>query len=269
MPPKNPSHGRKSPRAAKSGNKTASGLRWRRILLKLSGEALMGERAFGHDQAAIDAIATELQQVMALGAEVAIVVGGGNIFRGVSDAAGGMQRTAADHMGMLATVINALALQDGLERNGVPARAMSAIAMEQVCESFTRPRALRHMAQGRVLIFAAGTGNPYFTTDTAAALRAAELNCEALLKGTQVDGVYSADPKKHRNAVRYNHLGFTDVLARGLRVMDATAVSLCRENNIPVVVYANEPPGMLAKILSGRGKYTLIDAHAAGGALPQ
>lgn len=225
----------------------------------------MGARAFGHDPGAIDAISRELKQAIALGAEVAIVVGGGNIFRGVSDAAGAMERTAADHMGMLATVMNAIALQDGLQRNGLAARAMSAIRMEPVCESFTRAGAMRHLAAGRVLIFAAGTGNPYFTTDTAAALRAAEMNCDVLLKGTQVDGVYSADPKKHADAVRYDRLSYTEVLARGLQVMDAAAVSLCRENNIPIAVYPNDAPGMLAKLLTGKGKYTLIGSQPMAG----
>lgn len=238
----------------------ANQLRWRRVLLKLSGEALMGKQAFGHGVAAIDGIARDLQQALALGAELAIVVGAGNIFRGSSDAAAGMERSTADQMGMLATVINALALQQGLERRGVGARVLSAIPMPQVCETFTRGAAIQHLAAGRVVIFAGGTGNPYFTTDTAAALRAAELNCDALLKGTQVDGVYSADPKKNRKAVRYDHLGFTEVLTRDLKVMDATAVSLCRENNIPIVVYSNQQPGMLAKVLNGKGACTLIDA---------
>ncbi len=243
----------------KPSKPSTQALRWRRVLLKVSGEALMGDRAFGHDSVAIDRVAQEVRNVIALGAEVALVVGGGNIFRGMSDAASGMDRTTADHMGMLATVINALALQDGLERNGVEARAMSAIPMQSVCEPFSRRDAMRHLQAGRVVVFAAGTGNPYFTTDTAAALRAAEMNCDVLLKGTQVDGVYSADPKKDANAVRHDRLSFTDVLARDLRVMDATAVSLCRENNIPILVYSNQDTGMLATVLSGGGTYTLID----------
>ncbi|MEQ1890825.1 MAG: UMP kinase [Alphaproteobacteria bacterium] len=243
----------------KPSRTSAAGLRWRRVLLKISGEALMGDRPFGHDSGAIDRIAQEVRNVIALGAEVALVVGGGNIFRGMSDAAAGIDRTTADHMGMLATVINALALQDGLGRNGVEARAMSAIPMQSVCETFTRRGAMAHLQAGRVVVFAAGTGNPFFTTDTAAALRAAEMKCDALLKGTQVDGVYSADPKKDASALRYDRLSFTDVLARDLRVMDATAVSLCRENNIPILVYSNQDTGMLATVLTGGGTYTLID----------
>lgn len=228
-------------------------------MLKISGEALMGHRPFGHDRAAIDHIATEVRNIIALGAEVAMVVGGGNIFRGMSEAASGIDRTTADHMGMLATVINALALQDGLKRNGLDARAMSAIPMQSVCETFTARDAMQHLQSGRIVIFAGGTGNPYFTTDTAAALRAAEMKCDILLKGTQVDGVYSADPKLDTKAVRYDRLSFTDVLARDLRVMDASAVSLCRENNIPIVVYSNQDAGMLARVLAGSGTYTLID----------
>ena len=219
----------------------------------------MGGRPFGHDVAAIDRIAQEVHNVIRLGAQVALVVGGGNIFRGMSEAAAGINRTTADHMGMLATVINALALQDGLARNGMEARVMSAIPMQSLCETFTRRDAVRHLDLGRVVVFAAGTGNPYFTTDTAAALRAAEMNCDALLKGTQVDGVYSADPKQEPGAVRYDRLSFTEVLTRDLRVMDATAVSLCRENNIPIVVYSNQNTGMLAEVLTGGGVYTLID----------
>lgn len=238
---------------------TSSPLRWRRVLLKISGEALMGDRPFGHDAAAIDRITEEVRNIIALGAEVALVVGGGNIFRGMSDAANGMDRSAADHMGMLATVMNALALQDGFARNGMEACAMSAIPMQAICETFTKRDAMRHLLAGRVVVFAGGTGNPYFTTDTAAALRAAEMQCDALLKGTQVDGVYSADPKRDKKAVRYDRLSFTDVLSRDLRVMDATAVSLCRENNIPILVYSNQDTGMLAKVLSGSGTFTLID----------
>lgn len=237
----------------------ATALRWRRVLLKISGEALMGDRSFGHDGAAISRVASEVGNVIRLGAEVALVVGGGNIFRGMSDAAAGMDRATADNMGMLATVINALALQDGLERNGIAARAMSAIPMPTVCEPFTRRDAMANLQAGRVVVFAAGTGNPYFTTDTAAALRAAEMNCDVLLKGTQVDGVYSADPKKDPGAVRYDRLSYTEVLARDLRVMDATAVSLCRENKIPILVYSNQDTGMLATVLTGGGAYTLID----------
>lgn len=218
----------------------------------------MGERDFGHDTDAISSVCEELAAVAALGVEIAIVVGGGNIFRGMSDAAAGMDRVTADHMGMLATVINALALQDGFTRTGLRARALSAVPMGGLCESYAQSTAQRYLSEGTVAIFAAGTGNPYFTTDTAAALRAAEMGCDVLLKGTQVDGVYSADPKSDPTATRYDSLSFTEVLSRDLRVMDATAVSLCRDNDIPILVYANHPAGMLADILSGGGSYTLI-----------
>ncbi|HBA43248.1 MAG TPA: UMP kinase [Alphaproteobacteria bacterium] len=246
------------PQAGSSSPQTGT-LKWQRILLKLSGEALMGEREFGHDKDAITAVCEELGAVAALGVQIAIVVGGGNIFRGMSDAAAGMDRVTADHMGMLATVINALALQDGFTRAGVGARAVSAVPVGGMCESYTQSTALRYLSEGTVVIFAAGTGNPYFTTDTAAALRAAEMGCDVLLKGTQVDGVYSADPKRDPAAIRYDSLSFTEVLSKQLKVMDATAVSLCRDNDIPILVYANHPAGMLAEILSGGGNYTLIE----------
>lgn len=218
----------------------------------------MGARAFGHDKDSISAVCEELGAGAALGVQIAIVVGGGNIFRGMSDAAAGMDRVTADHMGMLATVINALALQDGFARAGIRARALSAVPMGSLCESYTQSTARHYLSEGTIVIFAAGTGNPYFTTDTAAALRAAEMGCDVLLKGTQVDGVYSADPKRDPTATLYDSLSFTDVLSKQLQVMDATAVSLCRDNDIPILVYANQPAGMLAKILSGGGSYTLI-----------
>jgi uridylate kinase len=231
---------------------------FRRVLLKLSGEGLMGDQAFGHDPATIDRLAGEIGAVSALGVEVAIVVGGGNIFRGVAGAKSGLDRAEADSMGMLATVINALALRGALDRNGVPARVQSAIAMPQVCESFARRTALRHLQKGRVVIFAAGTGNPFFTTDTAAALRAVEMDCDVLLKATQVDGVYSADPKKDPSAQRFDRLTFSEALVRDLAVMDTAAFALCRENRLPVLVFDLHQPGALPDVVAGRGRFTLL-----------
>src|SRR6201996_9316574 len=231
---------------------------YRRVLLKLSGEALMGRREYGLDNDTVRAIATDVSDVVAMGVQVCIVIGGGNIFRGVSGAASGMERAQADYMGMLATVMNALATQATLERIGVPTRVQSAIPMTSVCEPYIRRRAIRHMEKGRVVIFAAGTGNPFFTTDTAAALRAAEMNCNAMLKGTQVDGVYSADPKKDPKAERYDSLSYHEVLARDLKVMDASAVSLSRENGIPIVVFSIHDKGSLAAVLHGKGRCTII-----------
>jgi uridylate kinase len=236
----------------------ASDAKYRRVLLKISGEGLMGPREFGMDPATVDRIAGEIKSVRDLGVEVCAVVGGGNIFRGMSGAAGGMERAAADNMGMLATVMNALALQNALEKQGVFTRVQSAITMPTVCESFIRRRAIRHLEKGRVVIFAAGTGNPFFTTDTAAALRAVEMGCDALLKASQVDGVYSADPKKVKDAVRYDHLTFHEVLARDLAVMDASAISLCRENHVPIVVFDMHKEGAFAEVVSGRGRFTII-----------
>ncbi|MGB1464218.1 MAG: UMP kinase, partial [Parvibaculales bacterium] len=214
----------------------AEKMRFKRVLLKVSGEALMGDGQYGIDVATVDRIADEVKQAIALGVEVCMVIGGGNIFRGLAGAADGMDRSSADYMGMLATVMNALAMQNGLERMGVPTRVLSAIPMSTVCEPYIRRRATRHMEKGRVVIFAAGTGNPFFTTDTAAALRAAEMSCDALMKGTNVDGVYSADPKKDKDAERYDNLSYMEVLSKDLKVMDASAVSLSRENGIPIVV---------------------------------
>ncbi|HYN38093.1 MAG TPA: UMP kinase, partial [Rhodospirillales bacterium] len=211
---------------------------YRRVLLKLSGEALMGEQQYGIDLATIEHMAADISAVHAMGVQVCLVVGGGNIFRGVSKAADGIERATADYMGMLATVMNALALQSVLERSGLHTRVQSAIPMTTVCEPYIRRRAVRHMEKGRVVVFAAGTGNPFFTTDTAAALRAVEMGCEALLKGTQVDGVYSADPKKVANAERYEQLSFQEVLSRDLRVMDTSAVALARDNAIPIIVFS-------------------------------
>jgi uridylate kinase len=236
---------------------------YRRVLLKVSGEALMGEQPYGIDPAVIDRIAADVLTVRDLGVEVALVVGGGNIFRGVSGAADGIERATADYMGMLATVMNALAMQAALERLEVPTRVLSAIPMSAVCEPYVRRRAERHLERGRVVIFAAGTGNPFFTTDTAAALRASEMNCEALMKGTQVDGVYSADPNVDPNAERYSRLNYLEVLARDLNVMDASAVSLARENKIPIIVFSIREAGGFADVVSGKGAYTIVtDAPA-------
>lgn len=230
----------------------------RRVLLKLSGEGLMGDREFGLDTQTISRIANEIKAVQRLGVQLCLVIGGGNIFRGVEAASQGLERGTADYMGMLATVINALALQGALESSGIHTRVLSAIPMATVCEPYIRRRAARHMEKGRVVIFAAGTGSPYFTTDTAAALRAVEMDCEILLKATQVDGVYSADPLKESGAIRYDRLSFREVLAKDLRVMDASAVSLCRENKIPILVFSLHSEGEFAKVLQNSGTYTVI-----------
>jgi uridylate kinase len=231
---------------------------YKRVLLKLSGEALMGQKDFGLEGIMVNAIAADIKDVVAMGVEVSVVIGGGNIFRGVSGAASGMDRAQADYMGMLATVMNALAMQSALEKREVPTRVQSAIPMSTVCEPYIRRRAQRHMEKGRVVIFAAGTGNPFFTTDTAAALRAAEMNCDALLKGTQVDGVYSADPRKVENATRYDRLTYLEVLANDLGVMDAAAISLARENHLPIIVFNIHAPGAFAQVMRGEGKFTRI-----------
>jgi uridylate kinase len=231
---------------------------YKRVLLKLSGEALLGRREYGLDNDVVTAIAADIGDVAAMGVEVCLVIGGGNIFRGVSAAAGGMDRAQADYMGMLATVMNALAVQNALEKKRVPTRVQSAIPMSSVCEPYIRRRAERHMEKGRVVIFAAGTGNPFFTTDTAAALRAAEMGCDALLKGTQVDGVYSADPRKNPNAERYDELTYLDVLSRDLAVMDAAAISLARENGLPIIVFNIHAPGAFAQVMRGQGRFTRI-----------
>lgn len=233
-------------------------LRFKRVLLKVSGEALMGEGAFGIDPETANRIANEIKSVTDLGAQVCLVIGGGNIFRGISGAAAGLERGTADYMGMLATVMNALAMQGALETIGVPTRVQSAIPMATICEPFIRRRAIRHMEKGRVVIFAAGTGSPYFTTDTAAALRATEMNCDAIFKGTQVDGVYSADPKEVTDAERYDALSYMDVLSRDLRVMDASAISLARENNIPILVFSIHNPDAFADVVQGQGTFTII-----------
>lgn len=232
--------------------------KYSRVLLKVSGEALMGDQPFGIDPNVINRIAKDIVEVRAVGVEVALVVGGGNIFRGVSGASAGIERSTADHMGMLATVMNALAMQAALETLGSPTRVLSAIPMSSVCEPYIRRRAERHMEKGRVVIFAAGTGNPYFTTDTAAALRASEMNCEALLKGTQVDGVYSADPKTDPSATRFDRLSYKDVLANDLNVMDASAVSLARENQIPIIVFSIHEAGGFGDVIAGKGSFTVV-----------
>jgi uridylate kinase len=232
--------------------------RFHRILLKLSGEALMGQGQFGIDPEAVDGLANEIAAAKAQGHELCLVVGGGNIFRGMAAAAKGFDRASADYMGMLATVMNALAVQNALERMGVDTRVQSAIPMASVSEPYIRRRALRHMEKGRIVLFAAGTGNPYFTTDTAAALRAAEMGCDALFKGTSVDGVYTADPKKNKDATRYDSLSFNRVLSDNLKVMDAAAVALCRDNGIPIVVFNIRQPGNLAEVLAGGGTATIV-----------
>ncbi len=231
---------------------------YKRVLLKVSGEALMGDGQYGIEVATVDRIAGEVKDALALGTQVCLVIGGGNIFRGLTGAADGMDRSSADYMGMLATVMNALAMQNGLERMGVPTRVLSAIPMTSICEPYIRRRAERHMEKGRVVIFAAGTGNPFFTTDTAAALRAAEMNCDALMKGTNVDGVYTADPKKDPTAERYDRLTYMQVLSQDLKVMDASAVSLSRENGIPIIVFSIQQSGGFTKVLQGEGACTIV-----------
>ena len=239
----------------------AGGLKYKRVLLKISGEALMGPRDYGIDMPTCLKFAEEIKAARTEGAEICLVIGGGNIFRGLAGAANGMERAQADSMGMLATVMNALAMQNALETIGLPTRVQSGLRMDEVAEPFIRRRAIRHMEKGRVVIFSGGIGNPYFTTDTAAALRAAEMNCEALLKGTQVDGVYSADPKTNPDAERYDTLDYQDVLARDLRVMDASAVSLMRDTNIPIVVFSLHNKGALQNVLTGEGPSTIISAE--------
>ena len=232
---------------------------YRRILLKLSGEGLMGKRDYGLDPETVSRIADEIRSVHDMGVQVFLVIGAGNIFRGISGASIGIERTTADYMGMLATVINALAMQSMLESKGMQTRVLSAIPMATVCEPYIRRRAVRHMEKGRVVIFAAGTGNPFFTTDTAAALRAVEMGCDALLKGTQVDGVYTADPKTDPKAERYEQLSYQQVLTENLRVMDTSAIALARENSIPILVFAIHTPGAFADVVSKKGRFTIIN----------
>jgi uridylate kinase len=233
--------------------------RYQRVLLKISGEALMGKRDYGLDADMVQQIAKDVAEVQATGVQVCVVVGGGNIFRGFSGAAQGMERATADYMGMLATVINALAIQNALESLGVDTRVQSAIPMATVAESYIRRRAVRHMEKGRVVIFGAGTGNPFFTTDTAAALRASEMGCDVLLKGTKVDGVYDCDPVKNEKAQRYEALSYMDVFRRDLGVMDHAAISLARENRIPIIVFSIYDPGAFLEVLCGGGRFTIVN----------
>ncbi|WP_298435495.1 UMP kinase [Geobacter sp.] len=231
---------------------------YKRVLLKLSGEALAGEQGYGIDPSIITAIASEIKEVVATGAELALVIGGGNIFRGLAASSKGMDRASADYMGMLATMINSLAMQDALEKIGVDTRVQSAIAMQEVAEPYIRRRAIRHLEKGRIVIFGAGTGNPYFTTDTAASLRAMEIGADVILKGTKVDGVYSADPKKDPTAVKYPTLTYLEVLKKGLQVMDATATSLCMDNNLPIIVFDITSYGNIKKVVCGEEIGTIV-----------
>ena len=232
--------------------------KFKRVLLKLSGEALMGDRQFGIDQKVVQFIASELKGISKSGTQIAIVIGGGNIFRGLEASAEGMERTAADYMGMLATALNALALQNALEINGMPTRVLSAIEMRELAEPYIRRRAVRHLEKGRFVIFACGTGNPYFTTDTAASLRAVEIGADIILKATKVDGVYSSDPVKNPHAKKYRKITHMDVLKKGLRVMDSTAISLCMENNLPIIVFGLMKKNNIKKILEGKEIGTIV-----------
>ncbi|MGE5707785.1 MAG: UMP kinase [Bacteroidota bacterium] len=238
-------------------------MKYRRVLLKLSGEALMGTKGYGIDPDVIAGVAPEIKRLVEAGTELAIVVGGGNIFRGLAASAAGMDRSTADYMGMLATVINSLALQDALEKHGVSTRVLSAIEMHEIAESFIKRRAVRHLEKGRVVIFAAGTGNPFFTTDTAAALRAAEIGAEVLLKATKVDGVYNCDPAKHPDAVRYTSLSYKEVLDQELKVMDSTAFSLCKETGIPIIVFDLATPGNIERVVGGEAIGTIVGGNHA------
>jgi len=231
---------------------------YKRVLLKLSGEALMGKHSFGIDPEVVDALAAEIQGVVALGVQLGIVIGGGNIFRGLAASAEGMERTCADYMGMLATVINSLALQSALERAGVPARVQTAIEMKEVAEPFIQRRAIRHLEKGRVVIFAAGTGNPYFTTDTAATLRAVEIKADIILKATKVDGVYDRDPVRYADAMMYDKISYTEVLTKNLKVMDATAISLCRDNGLPLSVFNLQKAGNIKRVICGENVGTIV-----------
>jgi uridylate kinase len=231
---------------------------YKRVLLKLSGEALMGKHSFGIDQEIVGAVAAEIREVVALGVQLGIVIGGGNIFRGLAASAEGMERTCADYMGMLATVINSLALQSALERAGVPARVQTAIEMREVAEPFIQRRAIRHLEKGRVVIFAAGTGNPYFTTDTAATLRAVEIKADIILKATNVDGVYDRDPVRYADAIMYDKISYTEVLTKNLKVMDATAISLCRDNGLPLSVFNLQKAGNIKRVICGENVGTIV-----------
>ncbi|MCB1527586.1 MAG: UMP kinase [Hyphomicrobiaceae bacterium] len=237
---------------------TVPALKYKRLLLKLSGEALMGKSGYGIDMGVVNRLAKDVAEAVQAGAEIAIVIGGGNIFRGLKGAAEGMERATADYMGMLATVMNSLAFQGALDQLKVSSRVQSAIPMPTVCEAYVHPKAMHHLRKGRVVIFAAGTGNPYFTTDTAATLRAIETGCDAMAKATQVDGVYSADPKLNRNAQRYDTLSYGEVLARDLKVMDGAAIALARDNQLPVIVFSVEESGNLLKVLRGEARATVV-----------
>jgi uridylate kinase len=243
---------------------TAPSHKYQRVLLKISGESLMGERSYGIDPAMVTRVAEEIKNVIKQGVEICLVIGGGNIFRGISGAASGMERATGDYMGMLATVMNALAMQNALEDLSVNTRVLSALPISAVCEPYIRRRAKRHIEKGRVVIFAAGTGNPFFTTDTAAALRATEMNCDLILKGTRVDGVYSADPEKDPDAIHHPQLTYKDVLSRDLAVMDASAISLARENSIPMIVFSIEKQGSFDRVLRHEDKFTLITDQQGG-----
>ena len=231
---------------------------FKRVLLKISGESLMGVGSYGIDVSTVDRVAKEIAQVCKLGIEICLVIGAGNIFRGLSGAAAGMDRASADYMGMLATVMNSLAMQNSLERLNVQTRVQSAISMTEVCETYTRRRAIRHMEKNRIVIFAAGTGNPYFTTDTAAALRASEMDCEAIFKGTMVDGIYDKDPKDHKDAKKFQSITFSDVLSKNLRVLDSSAVSLARESNIPIIVFSINENNAFLNIIKGKGNCSIV-----------
>ncbi|HSF91320.1 MAG TPA: UMP kinase [Paracoccaceae bacterium] len=241
------------------GGTTDAKPNYKRVLLKISGEALMGNTQFGLHPPTVERIANEIKSVHDTGVEVCLVIGGGNIFRGLQGSAQGMERTTADYMGMLATVMNALGMQSALEALGVHTRVISAIPMDQVCEPYIRRRAVRHLEKKRVCIFAAGTGNPYFTTDTAATLRASEMHCEAIFKGTQVDGIYDSDPKINPDAVRYSRVTYDEVLAKNLKVMDASAIALARDNKMPIVIFSLDEPGGFLSILDGKGKFTVVE----------
>ncbi|MBI5042712.1 MAG: UMP kinase [Nitrospirae bacterium] len=235
-----------------------SKVKFKRILLKISGEALMGNKSYGIDPVVINVIANEIKDVYKLGVQIAVVIGGGNIFRGIAASAGGMERASADYMGMLATVLNALALQDALEKRGILTRVQSAIEMRELAEPYIRRRAIRHLEKKRVVIFAAGTGNPYFTTDTAASLRAMEIGADVILKGTKVDGVYDSDPMKNKNAKKYDKLNYLEALQKGLKVMDATAISLCMDNNLPIIVFNLKKSGNVKRIVLGEKVGTIV-----------
>lgn len=240
-------------------------IKYRRILLKLSGEALAGDQGYGIDPDVINGIAAEIKEVSTLGVEIAVVIGGGNIFRGLAASSKGMDRASADYMGMLATVMNSLAMQDALEKQGVVTRVQSAIDMQQIAEPYIRRRAVRHLEKGRVVIFSAGTGNPYFTTDTAASLRAMEINAEVILKATKVDGVYSADPKKDKNAIKLSEITYLEVLQKGLQVMDATATSLCMDNNLPMIIFDMTQRDNIKKVVLGEKIGTIVQGGAKNG----